>query len=93
MQEIHSRLSEFIPATRSRSLDCFSKEISEKVGQTCRFAANPARDSPPFQKYLLRNNPGQKNGGAVSGAATPTDSTPPKLNSWSDQDAIKLLRR
>ncbi len=30
-----------------------SKEISEKVGQTCPFATNPARDSPPFRKLLL----------------------------------------
>jgi hypothetical protein len=34
----------------------FSKEISEMVGQTCEFASNPGRDSPPFRKFLLRNN-------------------------------------
>jgi CubicO group peptidase (beta-lactamase class C family) len=34
----------------------FSKEISEKVGQTCRFATNPRRDSPPFRRFLLRKN-------------------------------------
>ncbi len=36
-------------------LEYFSKEISEKAGQTCGFATNPGRDSLPFRKFLLRN--------------------------------------
>src|SRR5215469_17908647 len=31
------------------------KVISEMVGQTCRFASIPCRESPPFRKLLLAN--------------------------------------
>ena len=34
----------------------FSKQISQKVGQTFRFATNPRRESPPFGRFVLRIN-------------------------------------
>src|SRR5579864_1040077 len=54
MRSVHGEKRAAIPVL---GIEYLPKIISEMVGQTCRFASIPRRESPPFRNLFLAANP------------------------------------